>query len=650
MSAPQASFLTSGLPDVGDGSASSTPSQAQQETVKSPDEEKPIDPTVDNIEVADMDVDSDSEKSDTSEEASVEDPKGSNDQTPTSTESSDSQPVQTTQESEITPVISPAASVAPAQPLSAHMGSVMPVQTSLLPSQPQVVAPQPAVGMVIPSFMGVQGVRFPGLAPQFRPGVRPMQTLPGMPQNALLPPSGTLPGPGQITSQRQLFPQVPQPARLLSTSNAPIPGGMGTLQPFPLGNSFVNSQAPLPVAAATVPAPVQMTPDSVPIITTPQARGGLPQAVVNIGSPDSEASAPSPVGSPELHLEEGDETPETTPAPLGDVDVKDNTGFDTNKSFLENPVKNQTTSLGLGFSGTSSAAKAASECSSSSNSTPSTSDQFGGHQQDAALAKKDSGQNVSAVDILAQLLSRGRKLKETADPVAPSASLPITPPNTAPSTSNNNPGNSQGKPLLSLIDSLFPKLSDSIKTLKEREKAVNPPEAQGYPPSMPSSLPARPLPIEGQFQCPPAIVREQPPFQQEGLKSILKKGPRNDQDLPEFGSNHSGVQDLHHQGPVGDSTSFNVSEEMPKEKPLGLHPDDARPGHDQELRQLELQGIRPIANKDTTLPAPTNHLAGPDPLFQSPPIRGPLLRNVSQQRPFDRPMGDVTPWTTAIWN
>ncbi|KAJ7365882.1 Regulation of nuclear pre-mRNA domain-containing protein 2 [Desmophyllum pertusum] len=524
VSAPQASFLTSGLPDVAEGSAPSTPTQAQQNNNKSPEEDKPIDPTVDNIEVADMDIedDSDSEKSDTSEEASVEDPKSSNDQTPNSTESSDSQPGQsTTQELEITPVISPVASVAPARPLTSNIGTMMPLRGSMLPNQPRIGPPRPPVGVIIRPFMGVQGVRFPAHTPQFRPGVRPIQPHPGMAQNQLLRPSGIVPGPGQIPRQGQPFSQMQRPTGLLPNANAHLPGSMGMMQPFPLGSGFVHSQAPLPLAVTTVSAPVQVITNSVPRRETSQDNG----RGRDVGSPDSETSAPSPVGSPELNLVEGDETPETTPAPLGDVDVNDNTGFQTNKSFFENPVKSPTTSLGLGFSGAPSVAKTfvptvVSESPSSSNSTPSTSDQLGG--QDAALAKKDNGQKVSAVDILAQLLSRGRKMQQPNDTDAHSAS--ITPPVAAPIAvavpvaTQENSDEPQSKPLLSLIDSLFPKLSDSIKTLKEKEKAGNSPN----PPvvNIPTSLPARPLPSEGQFQHPSNIGREQPQFQQTGLRSI----------------------------------------------------------------------------------------------------------------------------------
>lgn len=62
----------------------------------------------------------------------------------------------------------------------------MPMQGSMLPSQPQIVPPGPPVGMVTHPFMGVQGVRFPAHAPQFRPGVPAIQPSPGMAQNQLL--------------------------------------------------------------------------------------------------------------------------------------------------------------------------------------------------------------------------------------------------------------------------------------------------------------------------------------------------------------------------------------------------------------------------------------------------------------------------------
>ena len=634
MSAPQASFLTSGLPDVGEGSASSTPSQTQPETDKSPEEDKPIDPTVDNIEVADMDIedDSDSEKSETSEETSAEDPKSSNDQASNSTESSDSQTAQSTpQELENTPMISPAVSAAPAQPLAPNVDATVPVQGTMLPSRPPMVVPQPAVGMVIRPFMGVQGVHFPGPAGQFRPGVPPMQPLSGLPQNALLQPSGTLPAPGQIPSQAQSFSQLPRPTGLLPNANAPIPGGMRPVQQFPLSGGFVRSQAPLPVAATTVPVPIQVTPNSIPANETSQG-GGLLKGVVGMGSPDSEASAPSPVGSPELHLQDGDETPETTPAPLGDVDVNEKTGFETNESFFENPVINPTTSLGLDFSETPSATKAVLESPSSSSSTPSTSDQIRGEQQGAAYVKKDNGQKVTAVDILAQLLSRGRKLKETSVQDSHSAPMPVNPPDAIPvpasKASSENSEKPQSKPLITLIDSLFPKLSDSLKTLKEKEKAVNPPEAQFRPSSIqevstPPSLPARALPIEGQYQRLSGVV-EEPPFQQTGLKSILKKGPRKDEEQLEFGT---------------DSAS-----NFPEETPMGMpmHPelrDDirSRPRQDQNLQHLEQQANQLGANEGASLPSPTSHLAQPGNQFENPPVRG-NVPHVPQERPYNQPL------------
>lgn len=657
VSAPQASFLTSGLPDVAEGSAPSTPTHVQPGSNKSSDEDKAVDPTVDNIEVADMDIedDSDSEKSETSEEASVEDPKSSNDQTPNSTGSSDSQPTQsTTQELEITPVISPVPSVAPARPLTPNLGTMMPIQGSILPNQPQIVPPRPPVGMVTHPFIGVQGVRFPAHAPQFRPGVPPIQPLPGMAQNQLLQPSGTLPGPGQITGQGQHFSQIPRPAGLLPSSNAPLPGGMATLQPFPLGNGFVHSQAPLPVAAATVPAPVQVITNSAAATEIMKDNASRPQGILDVGSPDSEASAPSPVGSPELNLAEGDETPETTPAPLGDVNVNDNTGFETNKSFFENPVKNPTTSLGPGFSGTQSISKTLSESPSSSSSTPSNSDQVGG--QDSALVKKDNGQKVSAVDILAQLLSRGRKMQKPND--ADAKSVPTTTPVSssivapvAPQQSSDKP---QSKPLLSLIDSLFPKLSDSIKTLKEKEKAVNSPKPEFNPPvvNIATSLPAQPLPSESQFQHPSNVGSEQPDFQQTGLKSILKRGPKSDDEVLAPGQtshdgaferhsmNHAAITDVPHQGPVRGDASLTFPEERPMGRPVEMQAESrnvAGPGP----RHNQQQGNRINVNDDTPAATPTSHLSHPGTHFQGPPVRGGSPR-FPQERPFDRPL-DMSP-------
>ena len=654
VSAPQASFLTSGLPEVAEGSAPSTPTQGQEGSNKSSEDDKATDPTVDNIEVADMDIedDSDSEKSETSEEASVQDPKSSNDETPNSTTSSDSQPTQaTTKEPESTPVISPVPSVAPARPLTPNLGTAMPLQGNILPNQPQIVPPRPLVRMVTHPFMGVQGVRFPANAPQFRPGAPPIQPLPRMAQNQLIQPTGTLPGPGQITSQVQPFPQMPRPAGLLPSVNAPLPGGVGTLPRFPLGSGFAPGQAPLPVAVATVPAPVQVITNSVPA-----SEMAKDIASHEVGSPDSEASAPSPVGSPELHLAEGDETPETTPAPLGDVDVNDNTGFQTNKSFFENSVAQ---SVAKPFIPTP-----VSQSPSSSGSTPSTSEQLGG--QDAALMKKDNGQKVSAVDILAQLLSRGRKLQQPND--TDTNSTPITPPVAAPVDASATPPQNTvqpQKPLLSLIDSLFPKLSDSIKTLKEKEKAVNSPTQQCNPPvvDVPTSLPARPLPRESQFQHPSSVDREQPVFQQSGLKSILKKGPKTNEDslatgrnAQEFGPdtgafernsiNHTDLTDVQPQGPVEGYPSSTLPEDRPLGRPVEMQQDsrdDVGPGprHNHDLHQLEQQGGKINVNDVTPAAALTSHLPRPGTQFQGPAI-GAGSPRFPQERPFERPL-DMSP-------
>ena len=653
VSAPQASFLTSGLPDVAEGSAPSTPTQAQQ---ASSDEVKAVDPTVDNIEVADMDIedDSDSEKSETSEEASAEDPKSSNDQTPNSTASSDSQPTQSaTQELDITPVISPVPSVAPAQPLTPKLGTMIPMQGSILPSQHQIVPPRPPVGMVTHPFVGVQGVRFPAHAPQFRPGVPPIQPLPRMAQNQLLQPSGTLPGPGQITGQGQPFSQIPRPAGLLPNSNAPLAGGMGTLQPFPLGNGFVHSQAPLPVAATTVPAPVQVITNSATVPDIMKDTGSRPQVALDVGSPDSESSAPSPVGSPELHLAEGDETPETTPAPLGDVNVNDNTGFETNKSFFENPVQNPASSLGTGFSGTQSVSKTSSGSPSSSSSTPSIPDQAAG--QDTAMVKKDNGQKVSAVDILAQLLSRGRKMQQPND--ADTRSVPITTsiPSSiaAPVAPQQNPDKPQSKPLLSLIDSLFPKLSDSIKTLKEKEKVVNSPQFNPPVVNIASSLPAQPLPSESHFPHPSNVSSEQRDFPQTGLKSILKRGPKSDDGVlapgqasqafrPSDGAfarhsmNHAAVTDVPLQGPVRMDPTSIFPEQIHMGRPVENERNDTGSGP----RHNQQQGNRINVSDDTPVATPPSPLPRPGAHFQSP-VRGGSPR-FPQERPFDRPL-DMSP-------
>ena len=618
VTAPQSSFLTSGLPEVAEGSAPSTPTEGKKGSNKSPEEEKPIDPTVDNIEVADMEIedDSDSEKSETSEEASADDAKGSNVQTPNSTESSDSQPAKSTPQ-DSTPSISPVVSVAPAQPLTPNLGTVMPLRGSMLPHQPQLGPPGPApVGVVIRPFMGVQGARFPAPAPQFRPGGPPIRPSPSMTQNQLMQPSGPLPGTGHAIRQEQPFPQLSGQTVLLPRANAQLPGSMGSLQP--LGSGFVHSQAPLPVAA-----PLQVMTGSVPGTQIHQVIEGLSQAGGTIGSPDSEASAPSPVGSPELHLVEGDETPETTPAPLGDVDVKDNTGFQTNKSFFENAISNS----GPGLSGAQPTAKAfvpaiVSE-SSSSSSTPSVADQLGG--QDAALAKKDNGQKVSAVDILAQLLSRGRQMQQQFDvevnctTVAPTVvSAPSAPsaPSVAPQQNSDTP---QSKPLLSLIDSLFPKLSDSIKTLKQKEQSGSSPQSSFDPPvdNNPKGVPSWSAPPEGQFQPLSKIRPEQAPPQRSEPQIIAKRGPQSNEEFR------------------GESSS-NFSEERPIGGPMEMPPES---GGNTGLgaRHDHVDSQPPEAREATR----AGNFPRPGPHFLGPSVRGGSPR-FPQERPFDRP-GNLSP-------
>ena len=636
VSAPQASFLTSGLPDVAVESAPSTPSQTQPEADKSPEEDKAIDPTVDNIEVADMDIedDSDSDKSETSEEASAsDDPKGSNDQTPNSTESSGSQPTKSTPlELDNSSVIPPAVPTTPAQPLGPSVRPMMHVQGPLLPSRPPLVSPQPAVGMLIRPFIGVQRFPGPGPVPQFRPGVPQVQSTPGVAQNPLLQPAGTLSGHGQP------FQQIP--AGLLSNAGVPIPSGMGTIQPFQLGSGFVDSQAPLPVAATTVPAPVHMTPNSAPVSETSQGGESAPQSLVNVGSPSSEASAPSPVGSPELHLEEGDETPETTPAPLGDVDVNNKTGFETNQSFFDHSIQNQT-KPGIGY-GVSSAPKTITESPLSCSGMPSTSEQVHGQQQDAASAKKDGGQKVTAVDILAQLLSRGRKLQETSAQGPESSptrdNLPSSTPATAPETPKENLRNPTSKPLLTLIDTLFPKLSDSIKTLKEKEKSVNVSETQCHPASMPvvntpsTSLPARPLPCEKHTEY-----------------------PNEEQGVIEYDSNHAEANEKSQCGPERPCLPSSVPSETPMRIPAEIYTEFRGDAECDTRHQREYHGNQPGPNAVTSLPSPRGH---PGNQLSGLPFRGasprfphemPLKRepdlvthgppSFEQRAPFQRPRG-----------
>ena len=72
--------------------------------------------------------------------------------------------------------------------------------------------------------------------------------------------------------------------------------------------------------------------------------------------------------------------------------------------------------------------------------------------------------------------------------------------------------------------------------------------------------------------------------------------------------------------------------------PFDVRPGVALSGNGHDLRQLELHGIRPLANTTGAMPASTNHLTQPGLNLQNPSVRGAI----PQERPFGRPL-DLSP-------
>ena len=671
VSAPQASFLTSGLPDVAEGSAPSTPTQVKEEQ-QDMEEAKPADPTVDNTEVADMEIedDSDGEKSETSEEAGSE-TKGSNNQTPTSSESSESQQVPPiSKQVEVSAVVTTVTTMEAAQTPSLTMPQAQ--GRSLQPQQP-IGTHQPPVGLVVSPYVGLQGVQFPAHPLQFRPSMPLMQSAPSSVRNTILPPSQHLPGPGEVSSHSPNVSQIdgkPVPivpmagvSEVLPSASVQPPGSLGMLQTTLGSTSFGSGQAPLPVALVSLPPSVQTQTSTA--LTNQQSNTLVKrlQEQTDIGSPDSETSAPSPVGSPELHLDEGDETPETTPAPLGDVGISSNIGFQTNKSFFEHPLPSNLTigadthSALIGYSGPASGSMASSGTPPLQDSAPVAFDQLGEHQEQAAQPKKENGQNVSAVDILAQLLSRGRQLQQASDVVAPVQSMPVTTPvSVAVTVSSPLPVKEptsapQSKPLLSLIDSLFPKLSDSIKTLKEKERASGSQDHQAYPVTEarigPSSGPAKPLPSKGHLQqhSQGPFIKEQPtpqqtePDLQRPNQSTHTPGESiipTDITRPSANNHNQPVTSV--QVPVEAGLSPRLPVERPVERPLDVH-----------IEPSDSPRCGPLSNQDMHHPLQQVHQTGPSDMSArtflnhcDAPVRqhiqGPSQGH-SPVFPLERPMG-----------
>ena len=431
VSAPLESFLTSGLPDMSVGTPLSTPPQAKEGQIsETSSENKPADPTIDNIEVADMDIeeDSDSEKPSNSEEQST---KLSQEELPVSATSTSAASA-----SPSTTALAPAPVVPP--------GFVGP---PMIPPQPGVVATR--MSLPVSPYIGVSP--FPVLSQAFvpiMPGMAPLipnmhLQVPG--QGGVLAgqaiPSGLLPRQGHpLTPPPQLPPSLSLP--ISSTPTSIVVQGIQNSNVSTMGTA--SALETCTITTQTIAGSIVSSTDKVTAskLYSPTQCGS--------SSPQSIDSAPSPVGSPELNLDDGDDTPETTPAPMGDVSFS----FPGSKSFMDIV---QMVPRSVPSSGASPADPGTSSDDTpgpSSSGTPSNPDQ----------SKEDSqNKQISAVDILAQLLSKGRQLKKQSDDSPSEEAAPLkveTPQKEVP----------QGRPLISLIDSLFPKLSDSIKILKEKEQ------------------------------------------------------------------------------------------------------------------------------------------------------------------------------------
>lgn len=435
---PQASFLMSGLPDiVGD---------TDEKNIEK------ADPTVDNTEVADMDIEDDGD-SENNDESS---------QSPTDSTSTPLSDIKTTEASttivETTPTMAaPQATTTslsvPSSVTTTFTGSTsvasMPVQMTavhpqMMMQQPmQFIHGQPGMPMIPVGMPGSgQFISIPSQYPQpmvpYGMGMHSIGSFPGQPQLTSLPLPGQAPFPGVVPNLPQQMPGNVPVSQMAVGNNTLTP----TINPPSLTSHLgtpgsSTSVVPLPQPAPTTSTNSETSPTqsvSKPLQSRKTTTIDSPPRKT-IGSPGSEMSAPSPVGSPELELG-GDETPETaSPQRVDDVKI---IGFPA--------MSGQQSDQGE-LRGTSEEASAPSTGSASPSRA-------------GELSKP-----VSAVNILAQLISRGRQLKGQT-PDIESASEASTPKEELPPTTQPQ----QEKPLFSLIDSLFPKLTDSLKTIREREK------------------------------------------------------------------------------------------------------------------------------------------------------------------------------------
>lgn len=200
--------------------------------------------------------------------------------------------------------------------------------------------------------------------------------------------------------------------------------------------------------------------------------------------------------------------------------------------------------------------------------------------------------------------------------VAPTVVSTPEAPLVAPQQNSDTP---QSKPLLSLIDSLFPKLSDSIKTLKQKEQVGSSPQPSFDPPvdNAPKSVHSWPAPNEGQCQPLSNVGPELAHLQQSEPRSTSKRGLQSNEDF-------------------GRESSMNFSEERQMGGPMEMQPE---PGNKTGLgRRYDHVDSQPLETREATRPG---NLSRPGPHFPGPSLIGGSPR-FPQERPFDRP-GNLSP-------
>ncbi|EDO31191.1 predicted protein [Nematostella vectensis] len=436
---PQASFLSSGLPEMSTDTPSTTPPQDTGEAKQG----KPSDQTVDNTEVADMDLDedSDSENGKSSESSSTgqkttpsaqDSPITAMTTATTVTASKSAVSISETSSSSVSNTTKSAATTTDIASTSA-VPIVIPAQVQ---GQAPMILQRPTMSFIPnQSGMPMMTMGLPGQGAylplgQFGQPMVPYGMVPGMTSMPLIPTQlqrmqpGIMPTvmPHQLPSQANSvgLSSTNQDATSSSKGNPSQAATSGSLSTM----STVTSPGTAPLAqqvATTASASTTTTKSlSAPRMSTTK----LPS--VECASPSSELSAPSPTGSPELALG-GDETPETA-SPREALDMKI-IEFPSATSYMQKAGESdpQSPSGGTG-------------------SVPQSS---------------DMSKTVSASDILAKLLNRGKSDQGDAS----GTSTPIEEP--------HPPQENTGRPLKNLIDSLFPKLATSLNMIKTKENEAS---------------------------------------------------------------------------------------------------------------------------------------------------------------------------------